>query len=147
MKKYIKWIAYYASVVIIIALVALFFPSALRLNYHSLEPVLYMVVWIAIRIIYQYKWNFISVLEGNETEWFSAYELKLVFAVLPIFLPFVFFFSNGIKACSGLIIPIAYFGFIAYLVNRSNKAEKEHRDIIEKELEEQKKREELGRWK
>ena len=147
MKKYIKWIAYYASIIVIIALVALAFPNAVRLNYHSLEPVLFMVIWVAIPFVHQYKSNFISVLDGKETEWLSMYELKLIFAVLPLFLPFVFFFSNGIKACSALIIPIAYFSFIAYFVNVSKKAEKEDRARIEKELEEQKKREELGRWK
>ena len=71
-------------------------------------------------------------------------------ALIPFFLIFVFFFNLGFKASScgiGMLI-YSFLGFL-YLIFGDGGVEKskQYRQKRQKELEEQQKREELGKWK
>ena len=106
-----------------------------------------MLIWVACPFLYQIKLNTIAVFEGNETEGLFIEEIKFIFTLLPLFLPFLFFFSPGVKCLSVLIMVGAYVGIFVYLTREANKMINAENAKLQKELEEQKKREELGRWK
>ncbi len=142
MKKYIKWLIYYAVIIAAIMLVVLLSPQALDVNIFSLFPLILMGVWIGTLLPNKYERR------GGQNAKRSPYEIKTVLLVAPIYLPFIFFFSYAAK----LFIPLLMFLIGAvwlYLhsTRELNKMLDEHNAELAEELEEQKKKEELGRWK
>ncbi len=75
---------------------------------------------------------------------------RVCIALIPFFLLFVFFFDLGPKAASFCFAAMIYsllFCLYLFFGTGELKKAKEHRQKRQNELEEQKKREELGKWK
>ena len=73
---------------------------------------------------------------------------RLLLLVLPIFLMWIFFFSNYAKGLSGLIIiPLTHIIGYSYDIILTKRNKDARQNDLRKELEEQERREELGKWK
>lgn len=85
----------------------------------------------------------------KEVEWEKAaeYMRNSYLIVIPLFVPFILFFSTWVKMASLILYFIGFSGGMVYYRVRNNKAIKRIMNDEVNELKEQMKKEELGRWK
>ena len=168
MTKARKFLIYYATVVAATLLAAVFLNGYVRMNIFSLIPMIDIVV-IALYALRTRKYeNLQSSLRslkfskrGGDSHFqmnapavydttFDRLEELVYLVCVPLPLPFVFFFSDNIKLiasaialCLPFVIPLVW---LPLFIRQLQESKREH-EQRRKELEEQKKREEMGQWK
>lgn len=149
-----KWLAYYGVTIVICACCGIYFNEFLNITCYSLVPVV-LIMLMAIQAGYCYSirtkedFHSSSMSEFKESEVIelSVYMTNSFSLFIPPLIPFVLFFSNAAKVFPALLI---YFvsliaGIIFFRIhNRKRFKDKFLRE--RKELEEQLKKEELGKW-
>lgn len=151
-----KWFLYYAVIMSVNIISVFLFGSSINIDESSVSPVLLLLLSAFLSVYYytnrkkeDFSTNYYGI-EFTEEEWerVSLYTRQINAAVLPLYIPFIFFFPLLIK----LIVPVLIFiisiagGTVFYRI----KFRKELHSRFEnekRELEEQKKLEESGRWK
>lgn len=149
-----KLIIYYVLAVSANIVSLFVFKNHINVSAVSMIPLILIIlaVFQSVHFNKQSETNDFSTAYGsgfndNEQAQISKYTSKALLIIIPFMIPFVLFFVSPLKAVSifiyilGLII-----GPVVYRIENRDKLR--HRINSEnKELEEQKKREELGEWK
>ena len=171
MKKKVFWIIYYAVTALLLAVAIIVFRKYIVLNWFSLFSVPYIAFDIFIAHYFQspkylenaeesyeqdVRWYQISrtlpSIDPKAEEYWdqnNGKRISYVFlGLIPIFIIFIFFFSNHVKALSGIFVMLLGVG-IGHLVQyiTTIKMVKMHNELRRKARKEQEKREELGGWK
>ena len=150
----VKWVIYYVVTLGLNLFGALVFRERLNLEYHSLIP-LFLIGLSIFQIAYfsrhptkrEYHSNNASDLTDAEWEQMMRYSVRSYLVFIPFLIPFVCFFSHWGKLLS---IPVFFAAFVGGAVAYRIRHQKEYQARFAKEdreLEAQKKREELGKWK
>ncbi len=147
-----KFIVYYIVAVSANIVSVLVFRNYINISVMSTIPLI-LIVLSVFQAVYFNKHNELNTtaygsgFTKNEEAELSKYTSKSLLSVIPVMIPFILFFDSLLKIISVLLY---IFGFIAGPVIYKIK----HRDDLnsrinreKKELEEQKKREEMGNWK
>ena len=149
-----KRILYFISAVAVNIVLVIVFRSRMNINASSLLP-LFLVVWMSFYAVYynnhrrreDITTNYYSP-DLTDTEWErvavctrDAYAFSV-----PLYVPFIFFFSTWVKLLFALFISVASASFGGILFRlRYGRELRERYDKEKKELDEQKRREESGR--
>ena len=149
-----KWLIYYGITVILNIVCAIVFHEHLNITAGSIVP-LALIALSIFQAVYFHNYrskkdfNTYNDSELTEEEWaqLSVYMSKSYLIGIPWFLPFVLFFSTGIKMLSLLVFFAAFTGGAIYYRIRHSKDLQSRFAKEADELEEQKKRESLGKWK
>ena len=145
------WIIYYVVSVISVTILAVYNVTQLCINSASIIPI-FLIGLSVFQALYFYnnrsKSDFSS---GNnsplsETEWeiLSVYMSFSYVFFIPLLLPFVIFFQTPIKALSLIIYGLAFVGGNICFRIKHGKEIKARLEHEKQELDEQKKKEELG---
>ena len=163
-----KWLIYYAACILLTVLGVILLNGHICVNAYSLIPLIVMVI-LALRAVGARKYeNFeasIHSVKFSKRDGDASFSVKppshydtafdrleeafyLVCLALP--LPFVFLFqgnikiiASGVALCIPFLIPLIT---LPLFIRQLTEAKREHEQRL-KELEEQKKREEMGEWK
>ena len=177
-KSQIFWLVFYTAELALVAGIVFSQRARWYINGYSAFPVIYSVIcvilgcWFPTHHFYRVdcerhvQWrcsNFkyvnlqkldqMRVREEQDGSWKSPYYrtmANLVFALIPFFALFFFFFVNKAKvACFGFALFLYCLGIIIYLFffDGDPKFHQKRKEKLARELKEQKEREELGRWK
>ncbi|MBQ9778906.1 MAG: hypothetical protein IJW22_08295 [Clostridia bacterium] len=177
-KSQIFWICLYAAELALVTLIVFSQRAHWYINGFSAFPVIYSVIcvilgcWFPTYHFYRVdceryvQWccsNFkyvdlqkldqMRVRKEQDGSWKSPYYrtmANLVFALIPFFALFFFFFVNGAKVASFVFAFLIYLlGMIIYLFffDGDPKFHQKRKERLARELKEQKEREELGKWK
>ncbi|MBQ8432434.1 MAG: hypothetical protein IJX28_06080 [Clostridia bacterium] len=149
-----KWVVYYAVTLGLNVACMIAFHENLHLEFHSVIPIFLIGLSIFLSVYYRTNPSRKDFSTNNHTdlteeEWgvMAAYSGASGVIVVPLLLPFVCFFSTWAKLLSILVF---FGGFVGGAVFYRLRHRKEYEARFAKEaneLEEQKKREELGKWK
>ena len=149
-----KWVIYYVVTLGLNLFGALVFHERWNLEYHSLIP-LFLIGLSLFQIAYfsrhptkrEFHSNNDSDLTDAEWEQMMQYSIRSYLVFIPFLIPFICFFSHWGKMLS---IPVFFAAFVGGAVAYRIRHQKEYKARFakeDKELEEQRKREELGKWK
>ena len=85
----------------------------------------------------------------SEAEWrdFTSYISHSHLMAIPLYLPFIWFFSSWIKLLSILLFLLTFIGSSAVFRIKHGKALQSRNEKEKNELQKQKRKEELGQWK
>lgn len=149
-----KWVIYYIVTLGLNLVGVMAFHDRLNLVFNSVIP-LFMIGLSVFQIGYFSKhpnkkdFNSNNDSDLTEGEWarMTSYMISSYLIFIPLMLPFVWFFSAGVKLLSILVFLLAFTGGMLWYRLRHGKEYHARFTKENKELEEQQKREELGRWK
>ena len=149
-----KWVIYYIVTLGLNLVGILVFHENLNLVFNSVIP-LFVIGLSIFQIGYfskhphkkDFNTNNNSDLTEEEWEKMTSYMISSYHLFIPLMLPFVWFFSSGVKLLSILVFLMAFVGGMLFYRLRHGKEYHARFDKESKELEEQKQREELGKWK
>ena len=149
-----KWVIYYIVTLGLNLVGVIVFHETLNFAFNSVIP-LFMIGISIFQIGYfsrhphkkDFNTNNNSDLTEKEWENMTSYMIASYLIFIPFMLPFVWFFSSWGKLLSILVFLLAFTGGMVYYRLRHGKEYRSRFDKEDKELEEQKKREELGKWK
>lgn len=149
-----KWFVYYIVMLTLNVLSLILFHKSIHMAYLSLIPLcllvnsIFQAYYHANRqaqepnTTYSAKSN-LTVLEWEQV---SRYTIHSHLIFIPLYLPFVFFFSWG-KLLSFVLFVAAFLGGSIRFRIRHGKEMQERYRQEKRELNEQQKKEEMGRWK
>ena len=149
-----KWYIYYTAMVILNFLSLILFHKSIHVEYLSLIP----LCLLGNSIFQAYYHAHCKIEEPNTTysaksnitdrEWEQVvrYTVYSYLIVIPLYLPFVFFFSWG-KILSLILFAASFLGGSIWFRIRHGKEWKERCALENDELSEQQKKEEMGQWK
>lgn len=166
----IKWILYYIAVIAGNIVAANLLHGHLNVTAQSFFPVLYSIAPILFfysaknrEFYYTKNPNIAPIYDETGTKRWVSFDGEtsferifkgVTFALLPFCLTFVLFFPNRVKIFSFLLFlaPIAVCtlgGFVLIIIamRGMKKESQSQKEKLEKELEEQRRREEMGKWK
>ena len=149
-----KWVIYYIVTLGLNLVGVIVFHENLNLVFNSVIP-LFMIGLSIFQIAYFSKhpnkkdFNTHNDSDLTEGEWekMTSYMIASYLIFIPWMLPFVWFFSAGVKLISILVFLLAFTGGMIWYRLRHRKEYEARFAKENKELEEQRKREELGQWK
>ena len=149
-----KWIIYYIVTLGLNLVGVMVFHDRLNLVFNSVIP-LFMIGLSIFQVGYfskhphkkDFNTNNNSDLTEGEWERMTSYMISSYLIFIPLMLPFVWFFSAGVKLLSILVFLFAFTGGMIWYRLRHGKDYQARFAKENKELEEQQKREELGKWK
>ena len=167
--KQLKWGIYYAAVIVAGIIAARVFSGHLNITFYSVMPVFYVAVPVIMFCSEDSPFyssrrerNIAPIYEDGVKRWVS-YDPEtvmdriislVVWGPVPLCLPFVLFFSNKVKMLSflGLLAPFLLLCAVALVMLiwgacNAPREIKSQKHAEQKELEEQKRREEMGKWK
>ncbi len=148
------WVIYYCITLLADAASLFIFGKYLSISAISLVPVC-LIVLSAFQAIYFKKEKsddgfstaYGSELSPKEEMYLLSYASKTLLAGIPLLMPFIFFFPNIIKVLS-LLVYIASFAAGGVYYRIKNKHKLQSYTLEEKrQLQEQIKKEEQGKWK
>ena len=142
---------------IINGVMLILFKSSINIESASASPVFLLFLSAFMSAYYytnrkkaDFSTNYYSNIGFTEEEWerVSIYTARVNAAALPLYIPFVFFFPLRIKILvSVLIFMISMIGGAVFYRLKFRKELNSRFEKERKELEDQKKLEELGKWK
>ena len=149
-----KWLIYYIVTLGLNLIGIIVFHENLNLVFNSVIP-LFMIGLSVFQIGYFSKhphkkdFNTNNNSDLTEGEWarMTSYMISSYLIFIPLMLPFVWFFSAGVKLLSILVFLLAFAGGMIWYRLRHGKEYHARFAKENRELEEQQKREELGQWK
>ena len=149
-----KWVIYYIVALGLNLVGVMVFHDRLNLVFNSVIP-LFMIGLSIFQVGYfsrhphKKDFNTNNNSDLTEREWarMTSYMISSYLIFIPLMLPFVWFFSTGVKLLSILVFLLAFTGGMIWYRLRHGKEYRARFDQENKELEEQRKREELGKWK
>ena len=149
-----KWVIYYIVTLGLNLVGVMAFHDRLNLVFNSVIP-LFMIGLSIFQVGYFSKhphkkdFNTNNNSDLTEGEWarMTSYMISSYLIFIPLMLPFVWFFSAGVKLLSILVFLLAFTGGMIWYRLRHGKDYQARFAKENKELEEQQKREELGKWK
>ncbi len=166
----LRWVLYYAVILLGTAAAALAFPDAVSISVFSVIPAVCMVVLVFCGWFFQSKYQY-RVWLSKTREYRVKYDRDLEFIEEPsrhtdtspteadrfhskmclLFVPFlvifILFFGKVLKSCSILLLVPPHLIALAYCFKISNRSYDEERAKREKERKEQEAKEALGKWK
>lgn len=158
----LKWAVYYAVVLLTVGIAAVVFRNRLVFGWSSVVPVLFAASVVGVKYGWPHTYegrNFekirainnplpVPVCYDEVDRKYEVLENFLLLAFLPLYSPMIFFFSFPVKLgiCAGLT---AVFGLIVILygIPVVRKAQREAMEQSRRDLKEQQRKEELGKWK
>ena len=149
-----KWVIYYIVALGLNLVGVMVFHDRLNLVFNSVIP-LFMIGLSIFQVGYfskhphkkDFNTNNNSDLTEGEWERMTSYMISSYLIFIPLMIPFVWFFSAGVKLLSILVFLLAFTGGMIWYRLRHGKDYQARFAKENKELEEQQKREELGKWK
>ena len=149
-----KWVIYYIVTLGLNLVGVMVFHDRLNLVFNSVIP-LFMIGLSIFQIGYFSKhphkkdFNTNNNSDLTEGEWarMTSCMISSYLIFIPLMIPFVWFFSAGVKLLSILVFLLAFTGGMIWYRLRHGKDYQTRFAKENKELEEQQKREELGKWK
>ena len=149
-----KWLIYYIITLGLNLIGVIVFHEHLNLVFNSVIP-LFMIGLSIFQVGYfsrhphkkDFNTNNDSDLTEGEWERMTSYMIASYLIFIPLMIPFVWFFSAGVKLISILVFLLAFTGGMLWYRLRHRKEYGARFAKENKELEEQRKREELGKWK
>ena len=149
------YVVYYAITVVLNILILIFFRAHINLTGASAVPLFLLGLSIfqsayfkKNRGKYDFNTNNTTDLSDSEWETLSIYMSRSYLVCIPLFLPTVFFFSTLLKTVlSVLVFLIAFTAGAIFFRWRYSKSFQERMKQESNELEEQKKKESLGKFK
>ena len=148
-----RWIIYYTVVFVLNVTSLVMFHRYINIIEISVVPILLML--LAIFLAFYYHRNkecetTYSVGAGiTNAEWdqVTSYTMYCYLISIPLFFPFIWFFSSWIKWLSVLIFLIAFAGGSIVFRIKHGKELRARYDKENLEFQKQKKKEEMGLWK
>lgn len=170
MKKKVFWIIYYAVAVLALVVALIFLRELINFSGYSAFPIVGTLLLIVQVFFYpsrqrnnlyfwkihreMRRWGYYEEFSEKQKEALYQEELpftrrasKVALFCIPFVIACAWFCSVPIKIISGFFPLIPSFTFLIRLFSYEIKEAKISDENREKELEEQKKREELGKWK
>ena len=149
-----KWILYYIVTLGLNLVCAIAFHERLNLDFNSAVPI-FLIGLSIFQAVYFFQnaskkdFNTNNNSDLTEEEWaqMTSYMIASYLIFIPLMLPFVWFFSSWGKLLSILVFLLAFTGGMIWYRLRHRKEYEARFAKEDKELEEQRKREELGKWK
>ena len=147
-------IIYYCITIFINVILSVIFRNYINITYLSLIPLFVIVLMIFQAAFFKthkiesgFKTNYGSNLTVEEENEMQKNIANFMLAMIPLMIPFIFFFPSFVKVFSIILYIVSLFGgvIIFRLKNKDKivgRAEQE-----EKERKEQEKKEQLGKWK
>lgn len=149
------WIIYYIAAIVINVICVIAFREHININLESIIPVvmiglsIFEAAYLANDDNFQKNTQYTSQNSLNDKEKEIMYLcMRRAFLVaIPLFIPFIFFFSKWIKILSVLIMFLTFIGGgLSFRIEHGKKVK--HRWTGEsEELKDQKKKEEMGKFK
>ena len=171
MKRKLFWILYFGISTAAIVFAAVLLPEYIVFNWYSLFPVGYIIVIILLALFfpsklnarfaiwyeeqYRIKWgrpldNPPLPTEDEEWKMMLDYNLtrsKILLLFIPLWLLFIPFFSDKAKIFSFLAAIAPTIAMLSYMAAAAHRANEDYHNLVEKERKEQEQREQFGRWK
>ena len=149
-----KWNIYYTAMVILNFLSLILFRKSIHVEYLSLIPLcllgnsVFQAYYYANRQAQEPNTTYSAKSNLTDLEWeqVSRYTIRSHLISIPLYLPFVFFFSWG-KLLSFVLFVVSFLGGGIMFRIRHGKEWKERCALENDELSEQQKKEEMGHWK
>ena len=149
-----KWYIYYTAMVILNFLSLILFHKSIHVEYLSLIPLcllgnsIFQAYYHAHRKAQEPNTTYSAKSNITEREWEQVvrYTVYSYLIVIPLYLPFVFFFSWE-KILSLILFATSFLGGSVWFRIRHGKEWKERCALEKNELSEQQKKEEMGQWK
>lgn len=149
------WITYYIAAVAINIICVIVFRKHININLESIIPVamiglsIFEATYLANDDNFQENTMYTSQNSLNDNEKGKMYLcMRRAFLIaIPLFVPFIFFFSKWIKILSVLIMFLTLIGGGLYFRIRHGKKVKHRWTGESEELKEQRKKEEMGKFK
>ena len=147
-------IVYYCITMFINVIFSVIFRDYINITYLSLIPLLLIVLMIFQAVFFKthkiengFKTNYGSNLTDKEENDMQKYIANFMLVIIPLMIPFIFFFSSFVKILSIIPYIISLLGgmIIFRFKNKDIIIDREEQE--EKERKEQEKREQLGKWK
>ncbi len=149
------WIIYYIATIAINITCVIAFRKHININLESIIPVVLIGLSIFEARFLTNKDNFDkntqytsqNTLNDKEKEGMYLCMSRAFLVAVPLFVPFIFFFSKWIKILSVLIMFLTFIGGGLYFRIKHGKKVKHRWTGESEELKEQKKKEEMGKFK
>ena len=149
-----KWFLYYVMMLVLNVLSLILFRKSIHVAYLSLMPLcllgnsVFQAYYYANRQAQEPNTTYSAKSNLTDLEWeqVSRYTIRSHLISSPLYLPFVFFFSWG-KLLSFVLFVVSFLGGGIMFRLRYGKEWKGRCDREKNELCEQKKKEEMGRWR
>ncbi|MBE6705913.1 MAG: hypothetical protein E7583_11670 [Ruminococcaceae bacterium] len=145
---------YYIILIILCTAFSIVFCDHINITMASLLPLFLMMLSVFQSVYFHnhrekkdFNINNDSPLTEKEWEKVAVYMRNSYMIVTPLFVPFVMFFTSWAKAISIILYLIGFVGGMLYYRLRYHKEIKRRVSDEMTELKEQKKKEELGKWK
>lgn len=146
--------AYYLISAMVNVLLLVRFRDRINLTELSIAPIALILLTLFQALYFhqhrkkrEFNSNNDSDLTEEEWETLIVYVRNAELICLPLYLPFVFFFSSWVKLLSFLLFTVSFIAGPVYYRIKHKTALNERYAKEDRELEEQKKRESLGKWK
>jgi len=147
-------IIYYCITIIVNIVAAIVFHKSINVTGLSVMPLFLIVLMIFQALLFKnekvengFRTAYGSNLTADEENKMLDSGSSFLFATIPWMIPFVLFFSSIVKVLSILVYIIGLVGgLILYRVKNKGKIVN-RMDVEEKELQEQEKKEQLGKWR
>ena len=149
-----NWFVYYIALIILNILSLLFFRNSIHMSYLSLIPLcllgnsMFQAYYYAHHKAQEPNTAYSTESNLTDREWrqISRYSVSSHLIAIPLYFPFVFFFSWG-KLLSFVLFVTALLGGSIWFRVRHSKELQERYDQEKNELWEQERKEEMGQWK
>lgn len=149
-----KWILYYITVLVLHFTGLIFFGNSIHMSYLSLVPLcllgnsVFQAYYYAQHKASDFKTTYSAQSNITDREWaqITRYTVYSHLIAIPLYLPFIFFFSWGKLLSLGLFVA-SFLGGSVWFRIRHGKDLQGRYDRERNELYEQRKKEEMGQWK
>ena len=149
-----KWAIYYITMIILNILAAVIFFEYINITAISIVPIFILILMLfQAFLFYNSKENEFNTtysvrsdLNQTEENTLFYYIANAMLICVPLLLPFILFFSSGIKFICLTIYLLGYSGALVFRIKNKDKLNNRiHSE--ENELKIQQSKEELGKWK
>ena len=148
-----KWIIYYATTLLLHVITLVIFREQINITSSSLVVILLISLSVFSALYYHHNkdanttYSVHSDITDPEWRHLASYRVYSYLIIIPIFLPFIWFFSSWFKLFSVLIFLLAFAGGSILFRIKHRKALQERYCRERHELWEQQRKEELGQRK
>ena len=146
-------IIYYSTAIMLNIISIFLLHHRIQITATSMIPALLSLLSVFLAFYYAHNrendTTYNTKINISNVEWrkFTSYISCSHLIVIPLYLPFIWFFSSWIKLLSILLFLLAFIGSSAvFRIKHGNEWQSRH-DREKNELQKQKRKEELGQWK
>ena len=148
-----RWIIYYTTTIILNVTSFFVLRHHLHITAASIMPVLCLLLSAFLAFYYVHnqenKTTYSSNTNITDAEWkqVTSYMVYAHLIVIPLYIPFIWFFSSWLKLFSAFLFLVAFNGGnIVFRIKHGKELQNRH-DQEKRELREQKAKEDMGQWK